>query len=216
MKIFEKYRKEAIIMLVVLGIPILFIIIINLFNHKDVNSIKSKNGSKLPQVNVSGSNADALNEYLESLYEEYTKDGKSKFDYKYEKYNDIISILVEIDRYDYDSNRYIKQYMSFNINKDGSYLTNEDISELFGYDILEIKEKIDKKMEEYYIQEINLGYVDNTCNYECYLKEKNINYIMDKVSLVIEDETLIVYLSVDTNSEYLDSLKSNPYRIIIE
>lgn len=212
----KKYKKQIIIISFIILLA-LIIIIFNLINKDSVETKREENGSKLPYINVEGATADALNDYLETLYKDYTSDKKSKFNYKYEVYNNIISVLIDIDLY--NKNNYIKKYMSFNMNKDGSYLTNEDLSEVFNYDILEVKEKVELKLKDYYNEENNLGYVKkDECDFNCYLKNViGVEDIINDITLVIENEKLVAYVNLNiNNSQYLKNLKISPYKIIIE
>ena len=222
MQFITKYKKQ-IILLSVLFIFAFIVIIINTFiKNDDVKTVKKENGSTLPEVNVEGANADAVNDYLEQLYNEYTSDGKSKFNYSKYTYNDIISVLVKIKKYDESNDEYVNEYLGFNINKDGSYLSKEDVAKLFNYELIDVYKIVEQKLNKYYEDERLQGYVAPDCDFKCYLSYvRNMENLLDNISLVIENDKLVVYmnLSIDTfagDKEYFDSLDENVYRLVIE
>ena len=218
---FEKYRKEIIILCIVIIIPIIFIGLYYIFRNP-VETKGEKNGSKLPYINISGKDTQAINKYVEELYKKYSSDKKSKLTYKTEKYNDIISLLVSIDEYNKDINETIKKYLGFNVKQDGTFIDKEELAELFGYSLEEIVDIVDKKLNEYYQNEIVEGYIDsNECNYNCYLSyARGINNILDEISLVVENGKLTVYINlskdnINGDKEYFEKIE-NAEKIILE
>ena len=218
---FEKYRKEIIILGIVIIVPIIFIGLYYIF-RSPVETKGEKNGSKLPYINISGKDTDAINEYLETLYKQYSSDKKSKLTYKTEKYKNIISLLVSIDEYNNETNETIKKYLAFNVKQDGTFVDKEEMAELFGYSLEEIVDKVDKKLNEYYQDEAIEGYIDsNECSYNCYLSyARGINNILNEISLVIENGKLTVYINlskddINGDKEYFEKIE-NPDKIILE
>lgn len=218
---FEKYRKEIIILGIVIIIPIIFIGLYYMFRNP-VETKGEKNGSKLPYINISGKDTDAINKYLEDLYKNYSNNKKSKLTYKTEKYKNIISLLVSIDEYNNETNETIRKYLGFNVKEDGTFIDKEEMAELFGYSLEEIVDKVDKKLKDYYQDEIIEGYIDsNECSYNCYLSyARGINNILNEISLVIENGKLAVYINLskdDINGDkaYFESL-DEPYKLILE
>lgn len=213
-------KKEFIILipLVVIGILLIFK---GLNFTKDIVTKKKTDDSELPQVNIEGTNAKALNDYLNKLYEETVEDGKSKFNYTYSKYNNIISILVKIDKY--RNKEYVTSYIGFNINKNGNYLSNEDVAKMFNYEFIDIYDIVDGKLKEYYEDEKNQGYLhEEECDYTCYLKYmRNMTDLINAISLVIEDNKLVAYvnLSIDSyvgDKDYFENLGYDAQKIVIE
>lgn len=218
---FEKYRKEIIILGIVIIIPIIFIGLYYMFRNP-VETKGEKNGSKLPYINISGKDTDAINKYLEDLYKNYSNNKKSKLTYKTEKYKNIISLLVSIDEYNNETNETIRKYLGFNVKEDGTFIDKEEMAELFGYSLEEIVDKVDKKLKDYYQDEIIEGYIDsNECSYNCYLSyARGINNILNEISLVIENGKLAVYINlskddINGDKEYFEKLE-NPDKIILE
>lgn len=218
---FEKYRKEIIILGIVIIIPIIFIGLYYMFRNP-VETKDEKNGSKLPYINISGKDTDAINKYLEDLYKNYSNDKKSKLTYKTEKYKNIISLLVSIDEFNNETNETIRKYLGFNVKEDGTFIDKEEMAELFGYSLEEIVDKVDKKLNEYYQDEAIEGYIDsNECSYNCYLSyARGINNILNEISLVIENGKLTVYINlskddINGDKEYFEKLE-NPDKIILE
>lgn len=218
-----KIEKKYFILIFV----VLVIVIICLFGsklkNKDVATKKEENGSKLPEVKLDSIDSNTINNYLEELYNKYTKDKKSKFTYTYEIKDDIISILAIIDEYNSDANTTIRKYMAFNIDKlTEEYLSKEDLIEKYNIDIQQMKEKIENHLRIYYDDEAEQQYlVKEECDFNCYLSYmRGIDILLDQVVLVIENNSIVAYTNFDVtfgdDSNYFKDIKKDYYRTVIK
>ena len=219
-----KIEKNYIIVIIILFIVFSIILLICLpFTKKNIYTEYSSNGSKLPKINIDSSDGNAINEYLDTLYKKYTSDGKSKFNYTYFEYKNILSILIIIDNYDEETNNYIREYMSFNIDKETKkYITKEELVSLLNSDLSTVKTKVESKLNYFYQDEINEKYVEpNECDFACYISYlRNLDVILEDIVLVIEDNQLVAYTNFDTtfsdDAEYFMNKKENYYRTVIK
>ena len=215
-------NKKQII-LVVIGVAIIIALSIYHFS-RDIRTVDRTGESKLPEINISSNDSQTINQYLKDLYENYTADGKSNFNYTYDTYENKISILVDIDIYDEHLDNYKKKYLGFNIDKDtGQFIDKEEVANLFGYELTKIIEVANNRLNDYYEKESKSGYVDNNeCNFECYLSYvRGITNIYDNIELVIKDKKLILYLNFEiddfsSDKDYFDSLDYNPHEIVLD
>lgn len=216
-------KKYYILIFVVLVFIITYLLLFTSKNNKYISVKKSQDGSKLPQVNIKSNDGVAINEYLENLYNQYTKDKRNKFTYTYSSKGDILSILAIIDEFNNDANTTIRKYMAFNINKKtGQYLSKEEIAELYQTDLGDIKNKVEQHLKTYYDKEAQEEYlVKEECDFSCYLSYlRAIDILTDQVVLVIEKNQLVAYTNFDVtfsdDADYFKTLKENYYRTVIK
>jgi uncharacterized protein YqgV (UPF0045/DUF77 family) len=211
-------KKYWILIFIILFAVIVLIIGLNV--KKDVTTIESSNGSNLPEVNIDSTDSDAINEYVEKLYKQYTSDGKSKLNYTTFTYNNIISMLITIDEYDEETGQFIKKYLTFNIDKSsGKFIEKEDFATLLGIDLDEILNIIQNKFQYYYQDELQKNYISNI-DFDTYMKEiRGIEVLFENTYFAIENNTLVAYINFYTldsiDEGYFNSLE-NPHRILIK
>jgi uncharacterized protein YqgV (UPF0045/DUF77 family) len=211
-------KKYWILIFIILFAVIVLIIGLNV--KKDVTTIESSNGSNLPEVNIDSTDSDAINEYVEKLYKQYTSDGKSKLNYTTFTYNNIISMLITIDEYDEETGQFIKKYLTFNIDKSsGKFIEKEDFATLLGIDLDEILNIIQNKFQYYYQDELQKNYISNI-DFDTYMKEiRGIEVLFENTYFAIENNTLVAYVNFYTldsiDEGYFNSLE-NPHRILIK
>ena len=217
---FEKYKREIIIISSVIIIPLILIALYYIF-RSPVENRPSKNGN-MPFINIQGKDVEAINNYISEIYKTYGKEKNTKLSFTTSTYKNIVSVLVTIDEYKKETNEYIKKFMSFNVKKDGTFVDKEELSSMFGYELEEVVEKVEKKLDFYYQDEINKEYVDKyECDFNCYLTyARGINNILDEISVVIENGKLVIYINlskddINGDKEYFDGLK-DPYKLILE
>ena len=215
-----KYKKELIVLSIVILIPVL-IISIYMLTRGDVSVKRKTKDSKLPYINMKSNDVDTINKLLDDLYQKYTSKG-GKFNYKKFENDKIILILVIIDEYE-DKDNYTRKYLSYNIDKKTKeFVSNEDIALLYNLDIEDIYNIVDNRLKTYYDEEYKEGYVDYDCDYECYLSYmRGMDNIMDNVSLTVEDNKIVAYINLNIDSlsgdeEYFNSLKYESDRLIIK
>lgn len=218
-----KIEKKYLILISVVLVIIMICLFGSRIKNKDVATKKTENGSRLPEVKIDSVDSNAINKYLEELYNEYAKDKKSKFTYTYEIKDNIISILAIIDEYNDDANTTIRKYMAFNIDKlTGEYLSKDDIIEKYNIDIQQMKETIENHFKIYYDDEAEQQYlVKEECDFTCYLSYmRGIDILLDQVVLVIENNSIVAYTNFDVtfgdDSDYFKNIEKDYYRTVIK
>lgn len=213
-------KNQMILIILVIIIPLAFLCLYLMFKSQVVTK-ETKDKSNLPQINISGSDTKEINKILSDLYSDYTKDGKSKFDYTYTEYKNVLSVLIKIEDYLEETDEYVTKYLCYNIDKKTKkILSTEELIEKMNYDFDNVVEQVDEQLRSYYDDARSKGYFDDTCDYNCFLDKHNSKFILENVAFVIEDKQLVAYLNLGINSniedsEYFKNLKDQ-YRIFIK
>ena len=217
---FEKYKKEIIIILIIVIIPLILIGLYSVFKNP-VSSKSTKNGD-MPYINVGGKDTKAINEYIDNIYKTYGTNKFTKISYKTSINNNIVSVLIDINLYNEDIKDYTKKFIGFNVKKDGTFLDKEELASIYGYSLVEIIDRVENRLKAFYEDEAIKGYIEKEeCDFNCYLSyARGINNILDEISLVIENNKLVVYINLskdDINGDkaYFESLEE-PYKLILE
>lgn len=205
MEFIENNKKSIIILGILIGLLIIFGII-NLFSKKTyISTLKSRNNSKLPYININSEDIKELNARLEEQYNEIIElNNNSNMTYEYSKNGNILSILVtrniELD-YDYIME---EEYDTYNIDlKTNEFLGNDDIVELYKLDKDEIESKIVSDLMEQYNYEVDKGYiVTQECDINCYLEDKEYFSIDDNLNLYVKKGKVYGYLNIKNSSLY--------------
>lgn len=218
---FEK--KHVLWILIILLLLIILLIFKTTSNNNYIKTKKSEDGSKLPEVNLDSNDSEAINKYLEELYNKYTSDRNSKFNYTYDVKDNIISILAIIDEYQINTKSYIRKYMAFNIDKETkSYISKEELVSLFNTDMYEVKSLVERHLKDLYEDEVDEKYLEkNECDFNCYLSYmRGIETLTDNIILVIEKNKLVAYTNFDVtysdDADYFKTVKGNYYRTAIK
>lgn len=213
-------KKNAFI---ALGIIIALFILLSIGSKisKDVNTHKltagndyvytlktSKNSagkiSSLPVINLDFASIKNVNNHIQELYEQITKDTKNSFQYEFTIHQKILFVLMRMDFDDITNGSMNTRFVSVNVDlKTGTVLKNEEVLKRYGYTIQNVKDTIYNKMLANYNDSHKKGYVDtNNCDFACYLRNHdfNVNNLDGGVSLFVKNKKLVIYrgFTVDT------------------
>lgn len=219
-----KFEKKHVLWILIIFILVLIVFLIfKTTNNNYIKTKKSKDGSKLPEINLESNDSEAINQYLEELYNKYTSDGNSKFNYNYDTKDNIISILAIIDEYQKDTKNYVRKYMAFNIDKETkTYISKEELVNLLNSDMYEVKSLVETHLKDLYEDEANEKYLEKyECDFNCYLSYmRGIEILTDHIVLVIEKNKLVAYTNFDVtysdDADYFKTKKDNYYRTVIK
>lgn len=139
---------------------------------------------------------------------------KENFDVKKSENRYIYSILATNEENEI-------KFISYNIDLDtGEELTNEELASRFNLTLEDIYSKIEERLQKYYNEELEQGYIDPyECNISCYKSfYRNISDIKNNYTLYVKNNKLYIYISFDDDTmmddkEYFNNLKYNPYEI---
>lgn len=164
--------------------------------------------SKLPFINVKGSEIDSINDELFNMYYEINTIGKEFMTYEYYKSKNILSLIVTIRNIkDYDSYSSKKHFYNVDIKK-GTVIEDNDLIGIFGLSSDDVDSLINNKLREYYDYEIKKSYVSSSCDFDCYLKFINGTNILDDYEYYVKNNHLYVYKHFMLDSNFFYDSKS--------
>lgn len=218
MQLIKEYireNKKVLLIIVVIGIT-LGIVSIYINNQKDKKVYMSDDYvytkesyaydeylvSELPYINIKGNEVQEINSDLLNKYYEIIELKEKMMKYDYYTNNNILSLIVKI--YYIESPDSSPSISIYNIDIDsGELMTNSEILNMFEISSDDASEVIHSQIKEYYNYEVQNGYVDNGCNFDCYLSKTN-SLPIDDYELYVKDHILYAYkkLSVDRDFYY--------------
>ena len=181
-------------------------------NNKDIiYSVIDENNKKVPNINLKGNNIDLINEDINNFVKE-DLNNNSDISYKYNKYGNILSLLVRIT-IPSSSNAPIIKFKSYNIIINKSTLIDND--ELFLQSNTD-KTNVDAIIINHFIDFYNDSEVRNIIKYEDYISYRS-NYfdINNDINYFIDNNKLYAYLNINNGMDYeeYEYLKNNDYRV---
>ena len=211
--IIKTHKKKFYIIGIVL-ILIVILLLINLSKNKEnknkeianrnyvFSEIETNENQKLPYINVKGDKIEKIND---KLYEDFymtTSNEENTYNYKYYLDDNLLYVFIEIEEYknDIKNPRYISYYIDIN---NGTLYNLEDILKLHDLDINRLTTIIDNKLNSSYVEETELGYVEEGfCDFECYKDIHNINPLNKRIALFYDGEKLTAYLNYTVETIY--------------
>lgn len=219
----RQYRKNVVVLIVlVLILIVLFLIDIILGNKKDsiktvqnydyvytLEKSRAKDAEKvssLPQINLHFDSIAPINEEIMELYYHVIEEKKSEFTYEYIWKENLLFLNLKIYFYDEGNQDMETRYISYIIRtNDGVLLSNQEALEILGYPTNIISNTLQKKMLSYYNEAVSKGYIPKEeCDFNCYLKWRDMVNIDEGASLFWKDGKLVMYRGFSLHSIYED------------
>lgn len=210
-KLNDDTKKKLII-----GFGILLIIILIVFSYfvrqgRNYNNIKLNKNNYLvytlkskkkkdiytvnmPYVNIKGELGKKVNNDISTFLSKYMDKERTVVSYEYNISGDILSIILKV--VDYETEFAPEVYFkSYNINlRKLELIDNGALFNLFGIDEDTISNILETQFNNYYNEILDEEYYDEReCNYECFLKNREIDNYLDDVSYYVKDGNLIAY-----------------------
>lgn len=235
------YKEEELnnhkIIAMIIGLGLLTILIIFLYHLSNKNyenakidstknyiyardSVYSGQYKNIPYINVKGDTAAKYNDEILQIEQEFASVPDNRIGFVFNKSNEILSLSIKIVYYDKDYPQPIVTFKTYILNlKTKKAYTKKQIYEDYGVNDALIEKSIEKKFKKMYRDVVKKGYVDsNECDYECFLKWRNVDNYLDDVELYIEYNDLIVFKGFATESifgeeEYFDD---NDFKFEVE
>ncbi len=167
-------------------------------NKSLVYTINSKENGifhiEVPYLNIKDSYAKTVNEDINDFVLDFIDNEKVILDYDYNVNGNILSLVIKV--VDYSEKNIPKSYFkTYNINLDTKELLYDDqVLANFNVTSLDVSNKIEKQFMNWYRDVTEKGYVEEEeCDYECFLKYKEVDDYLDDVSYYIENGNLVVY-----------------------
>ena len=147
-----------------------------------------------PYVNLKGELGDYCNQDIESFFQAFNQNNIS-ITYESSLNGKILSIIMKVGNYGYAESAVIYQFRSYHINLDTlEILDNDKVLSYFNLTSTQVQEIMDQKLKEFYEELVESKEINGrTCNYQCFLKGKQITSDLEDVEYFIRDAKLYAY-----------------------
>lgn len=164
--------------------------------------------SELPYINIKSESVDEINKkLLEKYYEIITLDEQIMV-YRYYINDDILSLIVKT-YYKDSPDSYPTEMYFYNISiNSGNLITNRDLLNKFNVSVDDVTNAIRNEIKEYYNYEIINEYINNDCDFDCYLSETNSLPIIEDGNYYVKDDQLFAYKIINVDSKFFYDFNS--------
>ena len=148
----------------------------------------------IPYLNMKGESAKLVNEDITAFLSDYIDNEKCIISYQYDISGVILSLVVKV--VDYDEVFAPKaHFKSYNINLDTLELIDDvSLLSLFGTDEATVESILDEDFHSYYNDILEEEYYnEKECNYECFLKYREIDNYLDEITYYVKEGNLMAY-----------------------
>lgn len=210
--------KENRKMFIVVGVCLVFVVLLGLFDGKEnpdklsssldyVYTSRSTEDSKMPYINLVGKEIIDINSEILTKYLQVTNKNRGYMNYSYSVYSDIISLVVLAT----DSEGNIET-ITYNVSiKDKKLLSSNELLSKFDLTYDQVKTKMENYVAEYYNYEISKGYIAKSCNFNCYINNYDIDVYSD-YNFFVRDKNLYINKKFNTTYEFLYD-ENNPFTL---
>ena len=232
----KRLTSEHILMLSIVGVALIIMLAYSIHNYNvnNYNYIKIDKSKDLiytifydtandyikdvPYVNMNAPHIEEVNNRINSFVEKYKTLNRAIITYEYEINGQILSLITKA--ISYETNYAAKvEFISFNINVETQeVLDDSTILSLYGIDTNYVKERIKNQLQKYHTEIVKEGYYSlQQCNFNCFLKWRDIEDYLDGVSYYIKEGKLyaykpFVFASIFGEEEYF---KDNDFQFLI-
>ena len=155
------------------------------------SGIYSKN---IPYINIKTDVGKAINKNINSFIKDYKDNKECTISYEYDINGELLSLVIKIVNYDTDFAPTV-YFRSYNYDlKNDTLIDDMKLLELFNIDESRVESILEAKFEKYYEDILDLEYYDEKeCNYDCFLKYREIDNYLDNVVYYVNNGKLIAY-----------------------
>lgn len=218
---YKKYFIITVIFIIFILFYGIFTLISNNYNSynlqdksKDIiYSIVDNENKKVPYVNLEGGDSNIINEDIR-LFVNEDLNLDSDIGYKYSKYGNILSLLIQITRPSY-SNAPTILFKSYNILITNSKLVdNNELLSLMNSS----NDTVDQIITNHFIDFYNDSEIRNFLEYEEYIQYRS--HYFDKnqdIHYYLDNEKLYAYININNGMDYseYDYLKQSDFRVMV-
>ena len=200
---------------IVIGVAVALIVFIVVFSSYkptgfDYNSLKEDNTKgfvytinsrredlfrvEVPYVNLGNALGKSVNEDIDSYVEDFIDKEKLTLSYDYNINGKVLSLVIKTINYDAKSIPEI-YFKTYNINlEDMVLLGDEDLLGIYGMNSEKAEAVIESKFEYWYKDVQEKGYInEEECDYECFLKYRDVDGYLDNAVYYIDKGKLIAF-----------------------
>jgi hypothetical protein len=149
---------------------------------------------EIPYVNIDGSLGKSVNEDIDSYLYDYSDLDKIMVSYEYNINGRILSLVIKIVNYDVKNVPKVI-FKTYNINLDDKVLlSDEDLLNIYNISNGDVDSIIENQFLKWYKDVQKKGYInEEECDYECFLKYREVDDYMDGIAYYIDGGKLVVY-----------------------
>ena len=173
---------------------------------KDENTSSYEMESRCPTINLDSDDAKEVNDEIEREYNNTVSSGKESFDFDYAVNKDSLSLVTFYIYLDRETNNPDIIINTYNFDLDnGDLVSDSNLLDDFSYSYSDISKSLEKEMKSYYQQEVDSMYFSKEeCDYNCFLKLREINNYTDNVKLFVRDNKLVFYRKFNVCSRFME------------
>ena len=205
-------NKKTIILIAILLIAAILSYGIIKYNNHNYDNLKI---DKTKNFVYTSNSIEIINKDIDKFLDSFTEDN-IEMKYEYDINGEILSLVLKVEDHSLAQRATITSFKSYNINiKTSELLTNEKVLDLFNTTEENIEKIIKKETKEYYNNLVDNKILSiNECNYNCYIKDRNIDNYLDEIELYIRDGNLIVFKPMTFIPLYEDEKIIKEYEIV--
>lgn len=213
----KKTNNKPIILLllsILLIIFIIFYVIVKSY-YSNYNYLKedkkeylvytryNQNNIEVPYINVKSNNIQSINNEIVNYCNKYSHIENIQISYEYDISGKYLSLIINILNEDAEYGPEVN-FKTYIIDlKSKKIIKDKELLEMFNVSLDTVSEKIKGQLEEYYNDEVKEGYLEKEeCNYECFLKYRDINNYLDDIEYAIKGGKLVVFKPFKFKSIY--------------
>jgi len=177
---------------------------------KEIHKYDNGLVSELPYINITGEGISEINNSLIKKYYEIITVDDRIMDYISYKSENIISLIVNIN-FKESPDSYPSEVLIYNVDiENGNVIDDKQLLSLYGVSKYDVSDVIKQEIKEYYLYEIKHDYVNNDCDFNCYL-DLTKSLPLDNCKYYIKDNTLMAYKSISVDSNFFYDVNSGFY-----
>ena len=208
-----QYLQLGLAVLTIFGIIYFYIYQNNIKNYKNIKIEKnsplvltrfSNDNSNypidVPYINIKSDTVEKINSEILANCQTLANKKNSVIIYEYETNGEILSLVLKT----IDNTKLVPvvEFKTYNINlKTISLLNDDEILALYNLRKTDVEKTIESKFRNYYNEEVKEGYLTSKeCNYDCFLKYREVSNYLDNVEYYISNKNLVAYRAFATKS----------------
>ena len=166
----------------------------NYLVYSKVEQDDNKYPKYVPYINIKGDIVEQVNQDIDNFVDNYVNSEKALITYEYNISGIILSVVVKVANYEKDYAPEVL-YRSYIINLNTlKLISDQSLLDFFEINEKEVSTIIENKFKEYYTELVKEGYyIPEECNYECFLKYRNVSNYLDNVNYYVKNGDLIAY-----------------------
>ncbi len=239
----KKKNKKSILFIVVFVLILFLIALIIMYLYNNVFTIKKIDSSndyvytfkkvdnvgrdddsydEIPKVNIISEDATKVNKEILDVYNSLNTHTEYGYQYEFSKSNNILSLKIVYSYYLSNSSSEITKFFNtYNFNlKTGKLMSDSELLSMYGITSKQLNSQLEKRFKSYYKDLVNLDYyTKDTCNYDCFLKNRGItSKYTDDVYLYVDNGSLVLFKFFYKTSVYEEEYYfiDDTYKFIIK